>query len=95
MAKVQYVNPSLQINKVAGLGLVKYPEQLGSWYKAARKAIALIPKLDDESTVRTRNQGWYLYAAQPSEAFVRYEIMDIKDNRAYVIIDRTATAFGS
>lgn len=94
MARVQYYDVASGVRKTGPLGLVKYPEQIESWYKAARKAVPEIPKLVTQSQVITENRGHYLFSSQAHQDWVKFEVMDCKDNKSHIVIDRKANPLG-
>lgn len=91
MARVQYINQLLNIN-ITKPYPIPFSRDLSSretWWNAARRAIPEIPEMQLESQVFAKKEGWYLFVAETSEAFVKFTLYDCNENKCYVVIDRT------
>lgn len=80
MAEVQYVDKSGQ-RKNARMGAPKRADSLDHWFRAARKAIPLIPKIGDD--------GWVLAGTLATTDFIRFDLLNALQEKAYIVIDRS------
>lgn len=85
MALAQYRD---EINKVCISKRFAAPKvaSVQHWYRAARNVIPELPDI--------RKTDWYIFSEEATTRYIKYDLRNAKDERKYLIIDRTVPSIG-
>lgn len=86
MPQVQFVDPANSIRKTAYMPTPKRMAEIDYWFKAARKAIPMIPNLKDGL--------WHLERQEANLDYIAFHLRSREGERNYVVILRNADAIG-
>lgn len=89
MPVVQFVRADLGVRVTKSMRTPKRITDINAWFKTARKAIQ---ELDD--VMNQVEHGWYIFTHDVDIRWVKFDLRNRRDERAYVVIDRTVK-FGS
>lgn len=95
MARVQYVWLAGKVDVTKTYIIPKQVTRLEAWWKAARRAIPEIPEIHLGAVRMLHSGSGWMYTNHDADPkWIKFEMESSSGEKAYVVIDRRASAIG-